>query len=57
MMKAKKIINRMWVRSRAGTFPNDNGRSSDGCGTGAGDDCGIRDESTRGPVGGLGRQV
>ena len=23
------------------------GRSSDGCGTGAGDDCGIRDESTR----------
>ena len=24
MMKAEKIINRMWVRSRAGTFPNGN---------------------------------
>ena len=28
------------------------GRSSDGCGIGVGDDCGIRDEATRGPVGG-----
>ena len=33
------------------------GRSSDGCGTGARDDCDIRDESTRDPVGGRGRQV
>ena len=28
------------------------GRSSDGCRTGAGDDCDIKDESTIGPVGG-----
>ena len=28
------------------------GISLEGCGTGAGDDCGIRDESTRGPIGG-----
>ena len=56
-MKAKKIINRMWVRSRAGTFPNAIDRSSDDCETGAGDDYDIRDESTRSPVGGRGRRV
>ena len=33
------------------------GRSSDDCGTGAGDDCSIRDESTRGPIGGRGGRV
>ena len=33
------------------------GRSSDGCGTGVGDDYGIRNESTRGRVGGQGRRV
>ena len=31
------------------------GRSLGGCGTRAGDDSGIEDESTRGPVGGWGR--
>ena len=30
------------------------GRSSDGCGTGAGDDCVIEDDLTRGSVGGQG---
>ena len=55
-MKAEKIINRMRVRSRVGTFANGN-RSSDGCGIGAGDDCGIEDASTRGPRGGQGWQA
>ena len=56
-MKAKKIINRMWVRSRGVPFRMEIGRSSDGCGTGAGDDYDIRDDSRRGPVGGRGRRV
>ena len=50
-MKAKKIIIRMLEVERI-PFRMAIGRSSDGCGTGAGDDCGIRDESTRGLVGG-----
>ena len=33
------------------------GRSLYGCGTGAGDDCGIEDDSIRGSVGGRGRRV
>ena len=33
------------------------GNSSDGCGTEAGDDCGIEDDSTRSLVGGRGRRV
>ena len=30
------------------------GKSLDGCGTGVGDDGGIEDDSTRGPIGGRG---
>ena len=56
-MKGKKIINRMWVRNRVGTFRMAIGRSSDDCRTGVENDCGIRYESTRGPVGGRGQQV
>ena len=33
------------------------GRYSDGCGIEAGDDCGIKDDSTRDLIGGRGRRV
>ena len=47
MMKAEKIINRMWVTSRASTFRMEIGRSSGDCRIRVGDNDGIEDESEK----------